>query len=109
MLGELALRDQHLTAPAKSAAPAHGVDVHAEAARRLQQRRTDGKIPALARGHEYDERVPGRHADRRNLRRPAAMTAFAPAARRLSGGGRGRGAGTRTGGRVAKTANPAGT
>src|ERR1700724_1186756 len=32
MLGELALSDQHLTAPAKSAAPADRVDVHAEAA-----------------------------------------------------------------------------
>src|ERR1700680_3475353 len=103
MLGELALRDQHLTAPAKSAAPADGVDVHAEAARRLQQRRADGKIPALARGHEYDGRVPGPLRNRRYLRRPAAMTAFAPAARRLSGGRRRGRAGTRTGGRVAKT------
>src|SRR3984957_4961435 len=105
MLGELALSDQHLTAPAKSAAPADRVDVHAEAARRLQQRRAGGEIPALAPGHEYDKRVPGRHANRRTSRRAAAMTAFAPAARPLSRGRRRGRAGTGTCGRVAKTAN----
>src|ERR1700722_15174666 len=98
MLGELALCDQHLAAAAKSAAPANGIDVDAEAARRLEYRRADGKIPALARGRKDDERVSGRHANRRALRRTPAMAAFTPAARRFSGStGGGDGGRTRTG------------
>src|ERR1700722_6474165 len=110
MLGELTLRDQNLAAAAQSAAPANRIDVDAEAARRLQYRRADGKIPALARGREDDERVSGRHANRLPLSRAAAMAPFTPAARRFAGG-RGGGDGgltrTGTGRRVGETADPA--
>src|ERR1700736_4037041 len=68
MLGELALRDQYLATPAKTAAAAHRVDVHAETARRLQQRRADRKIAALAGGREYDEWISSGHANRRIFR-----------------------------------------
>ncbi len=82
MLGELALRDQHLAAAAQAAAAAYRIDVHAEAARGLQQRRAHRKMAALAGRREDDERIAGRHAHRAALSRPAAMTAFAAAARR---------------------------
>ncbi len=64
-LGELALGHQDLAAAAERTAAAHRVDVHAEAARSLQQGRAHGKIAALAGRHEHDERIAGSHARRR--------------------------------------------
>ncbi len=57
MLGKLALGDQHLTAPAKTAPAADRIDVHSETARGLQQRRADRKVPALAGRGENDEGI----------------------------------------------------
>src|SRR5688572_3995217 len=57
MLREFALGDQHLAASADAAAAADGIDVDAERARGGEQRRADGKTPALARGREDDERL----------------------------------------------------
>ena len=59
MLGELAEGDLDLAAPAQAAAAAHRVDVHAERTAGLQQRRADGKAPALAGRHEDHELVGG--------------------------------------------------
>ena len=56
-LGELALADLDLAAPADAAPAAHRIDIDAEAARRLQDRRPQRKPPALARGHEHDEGI----------------------------------------------------
>ena len=56
-LGELALADLDLAAPADAAAAADRIDVDAEAARRLEQRRAQREAAALARGHEDDEGV----------------------------------------------------
>ena len=63
MLGELALRHQHLAASAETATAADRIDVHTQAARSLQQRCPDGEVTALAGGREYDERVASCHAE----------------------------------------------
>ena len=52
VLGELALCDHHLTAAADAATAADRIDVDAELARRLQQRRAEREPPALARREE---------------------------------------------------------
>ena len=85
VLREIAFGQQHLAAAAQAAPAAHGVDVHAERARHLQERRADGNARAPARGREDDEGVRGRS-------RAAAVAAdFAPPARGLAvGAGRGR-------------------
>src|SRR5580658_3486295 len=57
MFGELALRDQDLTASAQAAPAAHRIDVHAQRARGTEHRRTRRKMPTLARGHEDDQRI----------------------------------------------------
>src|SRR5712671_278527 len=105
VLGELALRDQYLAAPAKTAAAADRVDIHAETARSLQQRRPYREIAALAGRREYDEWISSRHANRLTLSRAPAMAAFTAAARRFTGGARGARGGRS---RVAKAANPTG-
>ena len=76
MLRELALRDQHLTTSAQPPAAADRIDIHAETARRLQQRRAHGQISALARGREDNEGIACGHGTRGSLRRPPAMHAL---------------------------------
>ena len=56
VLGELALGDRHLAAPAQAAAAAHRIDVDAERARDLEQRRAEREAAAPARRREDDER-----------------------------------------------------
>src|SRR5271156_5042646 len=103
MLGEFALRHQHLATAAQTAASADRVNVHAEAAGRLQQRRTHRKIAALPGWQEYDERIAGRHACS-PLGWAGPMAAFAAAA--WSAACRGARCGDRRL-RVAKATNPA--
>ena len=57
VLGELALAEGHLAAPANAAAAAHRIDVDAERARGAQDRRAERKAPAPARWREDDERI----------------------------------------------------
>ena len=59
VLRELALGDQHLASPAEPAAAADRIDVHAEGARRLEDRRADWEAPALA-GRGEDDRAGSR-------------------------------------------------
>jgi hypothetical protein len=61
MFGELALCDQDLAAPAKTAAAADRVDVHTQTARSLEQRCPDGKVAALAGRREYHKRIASCH------------------------------------------------
>ena len=63
VLGEIALRHQHLTAAAERAPAAHRVDVHPERARCLQQLRADGEASALARRREDDQWILLAHAE----------------------------------------------
>ena len=57
MLGELALHDENLTAPAQSTTPAHRVDIDTERAGSGEQRCPERKAPALARRGKNDEGV----------------------------------------------------
>ena len=66
VFGKFALGHQHLAPAAQTAAAAHRIDVHAEAAGGLQQRRADGEMSALAGRREDDERIACGHADRRD-------------------------------------------
>jgi hypothetical protein len=61
MLGDFTLRDQYLTTPAKSPPAADRVDVHSQAARRLQEWSSNREMAALAGRREYDKRISGRH------------------------------------------------
>ncbi len=54
VLGELALDLRHLAAAADAAATAHGINVDAERARGLQDRRAEGEAAPQARGREDD-------------------------------------------------------
>ena len=57
VLGEIAFLHLDLAAPAGGAPAAHALDIDAERARGIEDRRADGKAPALARRHEQDERI----------------------------------------------------
>jgi len=59
VLGELAYGDLDLAAAADAAAAADGIDVDAERAARLQERRAEREPAALPRRREDDERVSG--------------------------------------------------
>ena len=58
-LGEVAGAGLHLAAPAEAAAPAHGIEIDADGARRVEDRCAGGEPPALAGRREDDERVFG--------------------------------------------------
>src|SRR3546814_11239063 len=57
VLGELADADLDLAAATEPAPAAHGIDVDAQAARGLEDRRADRKAAAAAGGREDDEGV----------------------------------------------------
>ena len=57
MLGELALGDLDLAAPADAASAADRIEIGAELSRRVEERRAVGEVPALAGGGEDDEAV----------------------------------------------------
>ena len=57
VLGEIAFLHLDLAAAAGGAPAAHALDIDAELARRVEHGCADGKAPALARGHEQDERI----------------------------------------------------
>ncbi len=82
VLRELALGEVHLAAPADAAPAAHGIDVDAERARRLQHGRAVRKPAAPPRGREDDECVVS-HADAcpRADRAPPRHRCRAPAPR----------------------------
>ena len=54
-LGEFARAQAHLTTAAQTAPAAHGIDVDAELARRIEDRGAERKSAAPARGCENDE------------------------------------------------------
>src|SRR5262249_2522720 len=56
-LGKFAFTDLDLAAAADAAPAAHRIDVDAEAARSLEDRRPEREPPALARRHEHDEGI----------------------------------------------------
>ena len=57
MLGEIAFLHLDLAAPAGGAAAADALDIDAERARGVEDRRADGKAAALARRHEENQRI----------------------------------------------------
>ncbi len=63
MLGELALGDRHLAAPAQAPPATHQIDVDPERARDLEQRRAEREAAALARRREDHERGLGQLRD----------------------------------------------
>jgi hypothetical protein len=54
VLGEIALRDLDLTAPANAPAAADRIEIDAERARRFEQTRAVGELAPLAGGREND-------------------------------------------------------
>ena len=66
MLGEFTLTEGHLTTATNGPATTDGIDINAEFARRLQQRRLQGETATPSRRCEDDEGVAGcgvaRHA-----------------------------------------------
>ena len=80
MLGELALGDLDLAAPADAAPAADRIEVDAELARRVEHARRRPRIAALARGREDDAMDRSRRqarARRRRLRAGSRAPAFA--------------------------------
>ena len=78
VLGELALGDRDLTAPAQAAAAADRIDVDPEHARGLEQRCAERKTTALARRREDDERGFGQPRDYPRRRRRSRRSLPSP-------------------------------